>query len=212
MADYVTVAQVKADIPDSPLFDSTDTTYDSVLSGMITAASRLIDKEVGGWANYFMPSTADTTRYFDGNGESELYIDPLTSLTSVAVSESGGRSSSNYTAWTLDTDFYVWPYNYSAMEEPIRALVVDNDSGSKGVFTKDRKSVKVVGRFGWSSIPPDDIVQAVKIQTVRWFMRAKQGYQDGGANPTLGEMVYVQELDPDVKILLRPYQIANMVH
>jgi hypothetical protein len=211
MADYTTVSQVKADIPDSPLFDSTDNTYDSVLSGMITAASRLIDKEVGGWPDYFYPSTADTTRYFDGNGDNELYIDPLVTLTSVAVSESGGRSSTNYTAWTLDTDYYVYPYNYAQTSHPITSLVIDNDSGSKGVFNRDRKAVKVVGVFGYSSVPPDDIVQATKIQAVRWFMRAKQGYQDAGAGPAVGQMTYVQELDPDVKILLQPYQIGNMV-
>lgn len=212
MADYVTFSQIKADIPDSPLFDTTDTSYDGVLSGMITAASRLIDKEVGGWPNYFYPSTADATRYFDGNGDDTLYIDPMVSLTSVSVSESGGRSSTNYTSWTLDTDYYVWPYNYSSIEQPIQALVIDNDSGSKGTFNRDRKAVKVTGVFGYSALPPDDIVQACKIQSVRWFMRAKQGYQDGGANPTLGEMVYVTELDPDVKTLLTPYKIFNMVH
>ena len=209
--DYITVAQVKADIPDSPLFDSTDSTYDNVLSGMITAASRLIDREVGGWPNYFYPSTADATRYFDGNGDNELNIDPMVSLTSVAVSETGGRSSTNYTDWTLDTDYYVWPYNYDKVSQPIQALVIDNDAGSKGVFDLYRKAVKVVGVFGYSATPPDDIAQACKIQTVRWFMRAKQAYQDGGASPALGEMIYVTELDPDVKTILRPYQLGNMV-
>ena len=43
MADYVTVEEIKADIPDSPLFDVTDSTYDTVLGNMVTAASRLID-------------------------------------------------------------------------------------------------------------------------------------------------------------------------
>ena len=43
MADYVTVSEIKADIPDSPLFDVTDSTYDTVLGNMVTAASRLID-------------------------------------------------------------------------------------------------------------------------------------------------------------------------
>ena len=69
MADYVTVEEIKADIPDSPLFDVTDSTYDTVLGNMVTAASRLIDHYVGGWDNFFYPSTDDTTRYFDGSGE-----------------------------------------------------------------------------------------------------------------------------------------------
>ncbi len=211
MADYVTVENIKEDIPDSPLLDVSDATYDIVIGNMITAASRMIDRYVGGWANYFYPSTADETRYFDGNGEEELYIDPIVSLTSVYVSEGGGRASSDYTAWTKDTDFYVKPYNYTALSQPIQSLVIDNDSGSKGTWGTTRKGVKVTGIFGYSSTPPEDIKQATKIQAVRWFSRAKQNYQDGGANPTLGEMTYVQQLDPDVKMLLLPYRVGNAV-
>jgi hypothetical protein len=46
---------------------------------------------------------------------------------------------------------------------------------------------------------------------MRWFMRAKQGYQDAGSSPELGQMFYTQELDPDVKKILHPYILENMV-
>jgi len=211
MADYVTVAEIKADIPDSPLFDVTDDTYDTVLGNMVTAASRLIDRYVGGWDNYFYPTIDDTTRYFDASGEEMQYIDPMVSLTSVAVSESGGRAASDYTTWTVDTDFFVMPYNYSSIGMPIMGLVIDNDSGSKGTWGTTRKGVKITGIFGWSSTPPADVEQACKIQAVRFFMRSKQGYQDAAANPSMGEMYYMKELDPDVKILLQRYKTHNVV-
>ena len=151
MADYVTVAEIKADMPDSDIGTLND--YDAVLSEFITSACRLIDKEVGGWANYFDAPSTDATRYYDGSGEEEQWIDPMVSLTTVSVSESGGRASSNYTDWTEDTDFYVWPYNYVDLGLPIEKLVVDNDSGSKGVFDAFKKGVKVVGKFGYSASP-----------------------------------------------------------
>jgi len=209
MADYATVAEIKADMPDSELSSSTD--YDLVLGNMVTAASRLIDREVGGWANYFYPTTDEATRYFDGSGDEEQWIDPMVSLTSVSVSESGGRQAADYTAWTLNTDYYVWPYNYSSIGQPIQALFVDNDSGSKGNWYSVNKGVKVTGVFGYSTTPPADIEQACKIQTMRWFMRSKQSYQDTSASAALGEMLYVQELDPDVKRILMPYKIGNLV-
>ena len=209
MADYTNVAAVKTDMPDSELFSFTSYDYDGVLQGMITGASRLIDKEVGGWANYFYPTTDDQTRYFDGNGEEEIYIDPLVSLTSVYVSESGGRASTSYTAWTENTDFYVSPYNYSAIGAPIQSLVIDN--GSKGNWGTTRKGVKVTGVFGYSSYPPADIQQACKITAMRWFMRAKQSWQDTSVNAAIGEMLYTQSLDPDVKEILKPYKIFNAV-
>ena len=209
MADYTNISDVKADMPDSPLFASTSQTYDGVITGMITAASRLIDKEVGGWVNYFNPSTVDETRYFDGNGEEEIYIDPMVTLTSLSVAESGGRAASDYTAWTLNTDFYILPANYSSWSTPIMGFAVDNDSGCKGVFTRSRKALKVVGVFGYSAYPPDDIRQACKITAVRWFMRAKQGWQDASANAAIGELIYAKALDPDVLELLRPYKVGN---
>jgi len=211
MADYTNVLAVKADMPDSELFSSTSYDYDAVIQGMITGASRLIDKEVGGWANYFYPTTDDQTRYFDGNGEEEIYIDPLVSLTSVYVSESGGRASTSYTAWTENTDFYVSPYNYSVIGAPIQSLVIDNDSGSKGNWGTTRKGVKVTGVFGYASYPPADIQQACKITAMRWFMRAKQSWQDTSVNAAIGEMLYTQSLDPDVKEILKPYKIFNAV-
>lgn len=207
MADYTTVSQVKADMPDSALYTSND--YDLVLSEMITNASRLIDREVGGWPDYFYAS-APETRYYDGPGEDELWIDPCVTLTSVAVAESGGRQAGDYTTWIEDTDFYVWPYNYATIGQPIKKLIIDNDSGNKGRFPRSRKAIKVTGLFGYSATPPADITQACKIQAMRWFMRAKQGYQDASANANIGEMVYVQELDPDVKRLLMPYKVDNL--
>ena len=77
MADYVTVAEIKTDLPDSDIDALND--YDTVISNMITSASRLIDREVGGWADYFSPTTDDETRYFDGSGEIEQYIDAMVS-------------------------------------------------------------------------------------------------------------------------------------
>jgi len=209
MADYVTVAEVKADMPDSDIGSLSD--YDTVINEMITAASRLIDREVGGWTDYFDAGTTDTTRYYDGSGEQEQWVDPMVELTSVSVSEGGGRCSTCYTDWTLDTDYYVWPYNYSGIGKPIEKLIVDNDSGSKGNFYSVRKGVKVTGRFGYSDSPPDDIVQAVKITVMRWFMRSKQAYQDTSASAQLGQLMYTKSLDPDVIELLRPYKIHNLV-
>lgn len=208
MADYVTLAEVKADLPD---FD-TDTLdeYDQVLTGMITAASRLIDREVGGWPDYFYASTSET-RYYDGSGEEEQWIDPMTSLTSLSVSEGGGRASTSYSDWTENTDFYVWPYNYASLNVPIQKLIVDNDSGSKGTFCSTRKGVKVTGVFGYSTTPPNDIKQACKITAMRWFMRSKQSYQDTSASAQLGQLFYTKALDPDVIEILTPYKNFNMV-
>jgi len=209
MADYCSTSDIKAEMPDSGLASSTDTTYDTAIGNMITSASRLIDKEVGREANWFS-STDSQTRYYDGSGEVTQEIDECHTLASLSVSESGSIVVSEYTLWVLDTDYYVSPYNYVDLGVPINRLIADWN-GTKYKFPRYRKCVQVVGQFGYSATPPEDIKQACKIQAMRWFGRAKQMYQDASANAMTGQLTYVKELDPDVKELLRSYQIGNMV-
>ena len=209
MADYCSTSDIKAEMPDSGLASSTDTTYDTAIGNMITSASRLIDKEVGREANWFS-STDSQTRYYDGSGEVTQEIDECHTLASLSVSESGSIVVSEYTLWVLDTDYYVSPYNYVDLGVPIDRLIADWN-GTKYKFPRYRKCVKVVGQFGYSATPPEPIKQACKIQAMRWFGRAKQMYQDASANAMTGQLIYVKELDPDVKELLISYQLGNMV-
>ena len=209
MADYCTFLEIKQAMPDSPLATLAGTEHATAFSAMITSASRLIDREVGRWPNYFYPTTDGETRYFDGSGKSWQDIDECVSITSLAVAESGGVDSTSYTTWG-STEYLAIPYNYAVLGQPITALEIDA-YGAKSVFYRYRKSVKLTGIFGYSSTPPDDIKQACKIQVMRWYMRAKQAWQDAGASVELGQMIYVQQLDPDIKNLLAPYQIGNIV-
>lgn len=209
MADYCTFLEIKQAMPDSPLSTMAGAEHATAFASMITAASRLIDREVGRWPNYFYPSSDGETRYFTGSGGTWQDIDECVSITTLAVAESGGMDSTSYTAWA-DAEYYAIPYNYAVLGQPITALEVD-PGGSKSVFHKSSKSVKITGLFGYSATPPEDIKQACKIQVMRWYMRAKQAWQDAGASVELGQMIYVQQLDPDIKTLLMPYQIGNIV-
>lgn len=214
MADYCTLAEVKAQLGEPDDLIATSTDYDATLSAQITAVSRLIDKEVGRWTNFFYPSTDAEDRYFDGNGGRELYIDEAVSITSVAVSEEGSVTSSDYTTWS-SSDYLTWPYNST----PIMRLDVDVKNGSKLYFDAYRKAVKVTGVFGYASTPPEDVTQAAIIQTIRWFMRGKQAWEDTGAGPEVGQIninvggqrFIGSRLDSDVAAILHHYKVANLV-
>lgn len=54
--------------------------------------------------------------------------------------------------------------------------------------------------------PPEPVKQATIITAVRALMRAKQSYQDAGANVELGQMFFVRDLDPEAAVLLEPYK------
>lgn len=188
---YCTAAEVKAVMPDS--FTTTDTDYDTLLGTLASRASRAIDRFCKRDSGAFYADT-DETRYFDGSGMDELLIDELAAApTSLSVAEDG----INYTDWTTE-DYILWPYNRT----PYTRILVDMMNGAKSIFPKFPRAVKIVGKFGYSVAVPDDIKQAAIIMTVRYFKRGQQGFNDVGAVVELGQLRYVDKLDPDVAAIL----------
>jgi hypothetical protein len=209
--NYTTSTDAFADISEG----SYSTSDYPAMEGFVTAASRLIDLEVGRWEGFFYPTTDDVTRYYDGNRDGELDIDEFVSITSVSVSEQGGVASTDYTLWG-STDYFVAPYNYSALGKPITSLIVDTINGSMAGFYGYRKAVQVVGIPGYAISstdgtisPPAVVALACRIQAVRWFMRAKGGYQDVTGTDETGQLFYkgTAKLDGDVKLLLHPLKL-----
>ncbi len=206
MADYCTLTELKLAIPESAYVSTTD--YDASISLLITAASRLIDREVGRWDNFFYPSTDEQTRYFDGTPGDTLQIDEFISASAVAVSESGSVTSSDYTTLTA-ADYYHEPANAALNGKPYLRLIMDYINGAGLAWFPFRKAVKVTGVFGWSTTPPADVNMACKIQAVRWLMRSKAMFQDIGADIAVGGIVIKGQtgLDPDIKALLYGYKL-----
>ena len=199
--DYTTSTDAFADISEGS-YSSSDF---PAMASFVTAASRLIDREVGRRDGFFYPTTDAATFYYDGSGFYVQPIDEFASISSVSVSEQGDISSTGYTAWTEGTDYLTEPYNASNDGIPITRLCIMDYQGTKGAWYRYQKSVKVVGVPGYSSSPPDIVALAARMQSVRWFMRAKQGYQDAGANVEVGQMLFKGklELDPDISSLLK---------
>jgi len=179
------------------------------MASFVTAASRLVDLEMGRWDGFFYPTTDSAVLYYDGTGEAEQPIDEFVSISEVAVSEQGSLTSTDYTAWTLNTDYLVKPYNYATKLKPINCLALVDYNGTKGAFYGYQKAVRVTGIPGYSATIPDVIALATRMQAVRYFMRAKQGYQDTGVQADMGGMTIKGklELDPDIKALLYPLKL-----
>jgi hypothetical protein len=206
MADYCTLADLKEN-PDLGL--SGTTSYDDALPDYITRASRMIDRALGKWDNYFYPITVDETRYYT-SGDDCLDIDEAVSITSIAVSEGGEVTSSGYTSLAA-TDWYAWPYNYAAKAEPIRRIELDTVNGNYYSFYGYPKGVKIVGVFGYSATPPEDIKQACIIQATSLFMQEKQGWRDASASAELGQMVYTAGIHPVANEILQKYIYKSVI-
>lgn len=203
--DYTTSTNAFADISEG---NYTSSDYPA-MAGFVTAASRLIDNEMGRWDGFFYPTTDTKTFYYDGSGHEYQDIDEFVSISSVSVAEQGGLASSDYIAWTENTDYIVYPYNTTNKGRPITELQIIQFNGTKANWYRFQRSVQVQGIAGYSLTTPDTIAMATRMQAVRFFMRAKQGYQDSGADVSIGGMTFKGklELDPDVKALLWPYKL-----
>jgi hypothetical protein len=200
--DYCIAEDIKDNMPDV----TWGSTYDLILDQLITKASRLIDGLLKREPGAFYVS-ADTTRYFDGSGCDQQWIGELAAApTTVYVAETG---TTTYTTWAA-TDYICWPYNALLEGLPYQRLDIDEMNGTQSVWYRYRKSVKVVGKFGFAATTPPEIAQAATIQTVRWFKRGQQAFQDAGAIVELGQLRYTQQLDPDVKTILSDPRFQRM--
>jgi len=131
-------------------------------------------------------------------------IGDYVSITTLSV-DSGNRS---YVAWTVDTDFELWPYNALLEQEqkPYMRIDVIPPTGRYHFLPDVSKNVKIVGKRGWPAVP-----KAIKEACLIWSMRAYKRYATPlgvSAMTALGEMsVKVPPPDPDVAHLLGPYKL-----
>lgn len=193
--DYATLEEFKSELADTNWGGD----YDTFVKLLLPAASRLIDGLLGRAPGDF-EVTVDETRYFTGDGSSELWIAEIAAVTSVAMDLVGDQVT--YTP--LDAaNFQAWPRDAAQKGIPFYRLdipVLTNPTYYTWYSTPD--SIKVIGKWGYSMTTPALIKRAMLIQTVRWFKRAQQAYQDVGAITSLGQLTYVQKLDPDVENII----------
>jgi len=150
---YATLAEYKAWITMRRSSASGDAADDEVIEGHIEAASRYIDRETG---TRFFADSVDKTRYYTPADSWLLDIDPLSvSPTSVSIDTTGLRS---YTALTENTDFELLPYNAALEGQPYTQLAIITALSSYS-WPQLTKGVKVIGKFGFPSVP-DDIKEA----------------------------------------------------
>jgi len=186
MGDYCTLADIKArlDIGDD---------YDSWLAGIITGASRFIDT----FCRRSFEAAAEDTKYFDGTGTDSLIVPDLVSVDELIVDDD---------TWAA-TDYILYPLN----ETPKMKIVVDPD-GDYSVFTSGRKKVEITGDWGYNAAAPADDNEMADLWDVcvqlaiRVYKHAEQAYQDTGAIPELGQLLYRKAMTPHMSMVLERHK------
>lgn len=155
---YVTKAEIEAF---SGLTIST--AQQTILDTLISAIQSFIEKYCGGQyfsRRWFDDNDSEKTYYYNGNDFKRLPIDDLRTVVSV---ENFG------TALEKDVDYVLLPLNAENDNVPYEAIELIQPENSFGntnsrisqfnpfIFEQGQKSVKVVGKFGYSKIVPADI-------------------------------------------------------
>lgn len=124
---------------------------DYALDGVVTTASRLIDR----WTGHQFYTSANQVRYFcAGSDPTYVAIDDLLSASALATDSDG--DSTYETVWTPVTDFYFGPVNAPAHNEPYTRLYRTSYTG-RFYFPAYTNSVKITGTWGYSATLPREI-------------------------------------------------------
>lgn len=202
---------------------------DTVLTNLLSAASRLIDVTCNRDDGWFIADTAAVAREFVGSGKTYMLIPECVSITSVSAKESG--SDSSYTAWASDDwiaargdprrpQFGVAPYTLLIIAVSGAQTFFPNYPGDgawwrrgmSAVSPTNNPTVQITAKWGHSVVVPPLIKEATIMQTTRWFKRLEGAMADSLANQQFGQLTYLKKLDPDIQLILENGRFMNPLY
>ena len=190
---YITTADVKS------YLGLTGAVDDTLLGYLIDRAQKAIETHT----QRIFSASADTTRLYTVGEDTDgryLYLDEdLCAITTVTTD----ADATSPTTLTDETDYITIPRNTT----PYIALQIIGSSTYEWTYTDDpAMGVSVIGRFAYSTTPPEDILHAC-IRLVGYYYRQKDSQVfDVTAIPEAGVISIPQGIPADVKRILEPYR------
>lgn len=186
---YCTLAEVKAALR------LTDNNDDALLENAIEGASRRID----GYCGRFFYQKAATVDLFTRFPYVVQTPEIASSTLTLSTDNAGDRTYS--TTWSA-SEYLLEPTNQSLTGFPYTKIVAIGSKTFPLFFDPDRPAVRIVGTFGWPSIP-DDVREACVLLAMRGFARYNSAL---GVVGFADMAIQVRAVDPDVRDLLMPYR------
>lgn len=151
-----------------------------------------VSKYIDDYCNTTFES-ANATKYYDTRGQSRLFVDDLTSVTSVQLLDENGDVDETLTE---NSDFWLYPLNKTTKNE-IRL----DPYGSHPNFLYGSKRLKITGLFGVDTAVPADI-EMVATQMIADIVKQTSGEARGVTSESLGDRSISYS---DVSKYLTPY-------
>jgi hypothetical protein len=180
------------------------TNIERLLDSASAAIDRFCNRPDG-----FLSDAAASVRVYPGSGQPYQLIDECTEVTLVSVKDD---ITDVYTDW-LPADWIACTgdYHYPDFNSLPYTMIVCEVNGDYSVFTSGRydvprwqaPTVQVTARWGYSATVPDQIKTATIMQSARWFKRLQGAMSDSLASGELGQLLFLQKLDPDIAMILK---------
>ena len=154
----------------------------------IEAASRSIDQFT---ARRFYQDSSVATRYYTPTSWRDLEVDDISVATGLLVTEDISLDNTFETSWTVDdysgsNGFRLQPENEGAPWNRLEAL--------NGSWPLLRRSIKVIAKFGFASIPTE-VAAATLLLATRYYTRKDAPF---GVIDSPAGIANLPRTDPDV--------------
>ncbi len=166
----------------------TSSGHDDDRDRAIEAASRSIDQFC---VRRFYQDSALATRYYTPTDTRHLEVDDISTSTGLVVSQDTGLDNTFEQAWTVDDysgsfGFRLQPENEGAPWNRLESLA--------GVWPTVRRSVKVIAKFGYASVPME-VEAATLLLATRYYTRKDAPF---GVIDSPAGISNLPRTDPDV--------------
>lgn len=187
--DYVTSTELKAYLR---IGDAVD---DAEVALVVTAASRAVDRTTNRqFGLVAAPEARKYTAYWDkALCRYIVDVDDLMTVVGLTITTEAG---------TVDA-YDLTPANAAVESLPWTRLVVKPEASVKPPLTED--AVTVTAKYGWTTVPTA-VKQATLMQAARFFKRRDAPFGVAGSPEAGSELRLLAKVDPDVAVVLGPYQ------
>lgn len=187
--DYVTTPELKAYLRISDAVD--DVQVALAVTGASRAVDRATNRQFGLVAD---PEARKYTAYWDaGLRRYAVDVDDLMTVVGLTIATEDGAI----------TDYDLKPANAAVESFPWTRFVVKPEAPFKPPLTED--AVTVTAQYGWTTVPVA-VKQATLLQAARFFKRRDAPFGVAGSPEAGSEMRLLAKVDPDVAVVLGPYQ------
>lgn len=211
LPNYVTAAQVKAYWVNNGVQNTSQ--YDNVITTLCTNCSRAFDV-----LTFHLPGafavTADAAQLFNGKPwtatayQLSIAVPELaTTPTLVEISISGSQTAFVPLA---STDFYCEPLESPLVGKPFTTITLDAQNGQYKQWPIYPRSIRVTGKFGYSTTIPDAVNEALLLYVVRMIRKIQNNYLEVGQLLDSGQVMIGMKYDPDLQTLIQQYRKAAL--